>query len=559
MKKVKKYFVRLSVVLLLVGLGSGIYGVSRDYFEISKQVEVFTSLFKKLHTYYVDEINTAKLMRKSIDAMLKSLDPYTVFISESEIEDYRVMTTGEYGGIGAVISKKGPHIQIVEPYEDYPAYEADLRAGDILLEVDGKSVEGKSTQEVSQLLKGQPGTNVNVLIRRPGVDEKMEKSLIRKEVHMPNVPYYGTLEEEKDIGYIRFSSFRQNSSEEVKEALKKLIDEKGIKGVVLDLRGNPGGILNEAVKTVALFVKRGELVVRTKGKVEDWNKEYHTYTSSVDKKIPLVVLVNGHSASASEIVSGAVQDLDRGVVVGRQTFGKGLVQQAKSLPYNAKIKMTIAKYYIPSGRCIQAIDYSNRNENGKTNHVPDSLKRKFKTRHGRAVYDGDGIAPDIKVKEEKPSEIAKSLLAKQLVFDYATFYRNSHDSIAPPADFELSDQEYQEFTAYLKENNYHYTTGTEKELENFKKIASKEQYFAAVENEYAKLKQELEEHKANDLQKYREELKDILEEEIVGRYYYQKGRIKESLEGDPYVEAGVKILKNKEKYYDILKIKPPKR
>ncbi len=543
------------ISLLLITISSFVIGgwrYTNDKFELSKNVEIFVSMLKKLNTYYVDDINTNELMKTGIKAMLKDLDPYTNYIPESKIEDYRMQTTGQYGGIGAVISKRHNYTQIVEPYEGFPAYKADLRAGDIIKKVDGKSIKGKNTNEVSQILKGQPGTEVKVTIDRPGEDEKMTKKLTRQKVKMPNVTYSGVLED-KDIGYIRYKSFRQNSSEEVKKALEDIQEKsEDLSGLILDLRGNPGGILKEAVKTVGLFIEKGKLVVKTKGKIDQWNKEYNTRNSPVAKKLPVTVLVNGSSASASEIVSGAMQDYDRGVVIGQQTYGKGLVQQAKNLPYNSKIKLTIAEYYIPSGRCIQARDISGKDEK----EIADSSKIAFETANGRTVYDADGITPDLKVNPKDYPKIISNLIEERHHFDFATLYRNRHDSIASPSEFEITDKIYDEFKTYLKKQDYQYQTKTEKKIVALKKKAKEENYYGAIKNDINKLKSNLEANKANDLETYQKEISKLLEEEIVMRYYHQDGRIEASLDNDKFVNKAVKILEDKNRYYDILKQAP---
>ncbi len=546
--KIKKISLVSVLFITFCSVVIGGWRYAGDKFAISKNVEIYVSLLKKLHTYYVDQINTGDLVKTGINAMLKDLDPYTKFISESQIEDYRMQTTGEYGGIGAVIGKQGKFIQIREPYEGFPAYNADLRAGDLIKKVDGKSIEGKSTEDVSQILKGEPGTEVNVTIERPGVDKNFTKTLTRQKVKMPNVTYSGMVEGE-NIGYIKYQSFRQNSSEEVKQALQKLKKKSDtLSGLILDLRNNPGGILNEAVKTVSWFIERGKIVVKTKGKIDRWNKEYRTSTGPVAKELPITVLVNGKSASASEIVSGSVQDYDRGVVIGRQTYGKGLVQQAKNLPYNSKIKLTIAKYYIPSGRCIQARDISGKNEE----KIADSSKMAFETENGRTVYDADGITPDVKVQPESYPEIIRNLIREQHHFDFATLYRNRHDSIVPPSEFEITDDIYNEFKAYLKKQDYKYQTATEEKIVALKENAKKENYYDAIKGDLKNLKSNLEANKADDLETYRAEISELLESEIIMRYYHQDGRIKASLDHNDYVQKAVEILNKPERYHEIL-------
>jgi len=403
-KKLKKIGI---IVVLLTLPGLFVFKTADNYFEISKNLQIMSSVVHEVNTYYVDDVEPSKLLRTGIDAMLKSLDPYTDFYSESEIEDYRFMTTGQYGGVGATISKKGEDVVIAEPYEGWPAQKADLRAGDVLIEVDGKTVKGKSTDDVSKLLKGSPNTELKVVIKRLGVEGTMTKTVMRQEIKVKNVPYYGMINDK--IGYIKYSGFRQQSAEEVRDALKNLEKDHNISGLVFDLRGNPGGLLDEAIKTVNVFVDKGQLVVFTKGKMEDWNHQYSTEGEPLDTKIPVVILVDGGSASAAEIVSGSLQDLDRAIVVGANSYGKGLVQTTRPLPYNTQMKITTSKYYIPSGRCIQKIDYAKKDDEGNAYHLPDSLKRAFKTKDGRVVYDGTGIKPDVALPRKKYADVIMSL------------------------------------------------------------------------------------------------------------------------------------------------------
>ncbi len=512
--------------------------VADDYFEISKNLDIFTSVYKEVHTYYVDDVEPGKLMRTGIDAMLESLDPYTNYISEAETEDYRFQITGQYGGIGAVISMKGDYVIVNEPYEGFPAAKADLRAGDILLEADGRSLKGMKTDEVSKILKGSPNTKIKLKIRRNGVD--MDKELTRQEIHVKNVPYYGMINE--STGYIRLSGFTSNAGEEVRNALIDLKKNAGLKGVVLDLRGNPGGLLHEAVNVVNVFVDRNQLVVSTKGKVTDLNRDYKTLNSAVDTQIPLVVLTSRGSASASEIVSGTIQDLDRGVVLGQRTFGKGLVQSTRPLKYGTQMKITTQKYYIPSGRCIQALDYSNRNEDGSVGSVPDSLKKAFKTKSGRKVYDGGGIEPDVKIDADQLSKIAISLLQKQLIFDYAVNFRSKNESIVEARNFQLSETQWNDFLSFIKDKDYAYKTDTEKELDELEEKAKKENYYDALKSNFEKLRAELNHDKQADVLKNKQEIIDLIEEEIVRHYYYQKGRFEIAFSNDNEIKEAVQVL-----------------
>ena len=456
-------------ILLLVLQSVLVVGQNSNNFEISKNLDIYTTLFKELNTNYVDDISSGELIEASIDAMLGSLDPYTIYIPESEVEDFRFITTGQYGGIGSLIHKQGDYVVVTEPYEGKPAQKAGLRAGDKILEIDGKSAKGKSTSDISAILKGQPGTSIKVLFEREGIDEPFEKELTRENVKIDNIPYYGIIGD--NIGYIRLIGFTQKAGKEVKEAFTDLRNNNELKGIILDLRGNGGGLLQEAVDITNIFVDKGKLVVTTKGKLPGKNHSYKTVNVALDKKIPLVVLVNNSSASASEIVAGALQDIDRGVIIGQRTFGKGLVQNVIPLSYNSQAKITVAKYYIPSGRCIQAIDYSKKDDNGNSGKIPDSLITAFKTLNGRTVYDGGGIEPDIEIEPEKLSNISGSLLLKYLFFDYATKFERENLEIDAPDEFIITDEIFNDFVTFISDKNYEYTTKCEETLEKLKQYA----------------------------------------------------------------------------------------
>ncbi|MBE2246382.1 MAG: S41 family peptidase [Candidatus Competibacteraceae bacterium] len=538
--------------MFLAGLTIGmvsILSVGYDhYFEVSKNLEIFSTLFKELDVYYVDEIKPGELTQTGIDAMLQSLDPYTNFIPESEMEDHRLSTTGQYGGIGAVVSKRNDYIVITEPYEGYPAQKAGLMAGDKLLEVNGQSVKGKSTDDVVKLLRGAPNSTVQIVVERQ--NKKMDFNVNREEIKIKNVPYYGIVE--GNIGYIKLKGFTNNAGNDVKDALTSLKQQANLEGVILDLRGNPGGLLREAINVVNVFVERNQLVVSTKGKVDEWNKTYKTLNPAVDLNIPLVVLVNRSSASASEIVSGTIQDLDRGVVIGQRTFGKGLVQSTRPLVYNTQLKVTTSKYYIPSGRCIQALDYSKKNADGSAGTIADSLRNAFKTKIGRIVYDGGGVYPDIQLKPRKYSNVLRTLLSKNLIFDFATQYRYQHASISKASDFRFTDNEYDQFLEFLKDKSYEYTTESEKLLEEFKTTAQKEKYFESIEQEYNILVQKKQQSKNTDVIKFKDEIISFLVDEIVSRYYYQQGRIEASLVTDQDVREAISVLRDKKRYDSIL-------
>ncbi|MEA3495945.1 MAG: S41 family peptidase [Bacteroidota bacterium] len=530
---------------------SSISNATSNHFEISKNLDIYVSLLKELNTYYVDGIDPSALVKASIKAMLKSLDPYTVYYSESDAEDFRFLTTGSYGGIGSMISNTGDYVIFSEPYKGFPASKAGILAGDIILEIDGKDAKGLSNDEISELLKGQPGTEVNVLIKRPFLEKEIIKILTREKIKIENVPYSGMLS--NNVGYISLAGFKRDAGADVKNAFNKLLKEnKQMSGLILDLRGNPGGLLIESVRIAALFVDKGELIVSTKGKVDAWNKTYKTHNAPVSKDIPLVVLINGRSASASEIVAGSLQDLDRAIIIGERSFGKGLVQTQRSLSYNTHLKVTTAKYYIPSGRCIQELDYSHKDEKGKAKKVPDSLVTKYQTRNGRAVIDAKGISPDIEVESEKYPEIIKTLIIERVIFDFATKYRHSHDSIDLPKNFTLSEKEYQEFVDFAKDKEIKYKTSTEKSLKKLKKNAKKEKYFDLISNEYELIIEKLEEHKSDELNHYKNRIKALVENEIVGRYYFQEGKIINRLETDKKIAEALKLFSDLDKYNSIL-------
>lgn len=544
--------IRLYVAVILVGISAfSVYSFSDDYFEISRNLDIFATLFRELNIYYVDETNPGDLMKKGIDDMLASLDPYTNYIPESEIEDYRFMTTGQYGGIGSLIGSRNNEVIITDPYEGFPAQKADLRAGDVIVELDGKPIKGKKNDEVSKLLKGQPKTSVKITIRREGEPNLIDKNVVREEIKIKSVSYSGIID--NDLGYIRLTGFTENAGQEVKNALQALEAKTKLKGLIFDLRGNPGGLLNEAVNIVNIFVNKGVEVVSTKGKAKEWDKTYHALNNPVDTEIPVAVLVNSSSASASEIVSGSLQDLDRGIIIGQRTFGKGLVQTTRPLSYGAQLKVTTAKYYIPSGRCIQALDYSHRNDDGSVGKIPDSLITQFKTKSGRTVYDGGGVMPDFVTDIRQLSPISQSLLLKYLLFDYATMYRNTHPSIAPAKEFHLSDAEYAEFVKWISAKDYDYETKSEKILDEFKTTAEKEKYFSAAAAEFEVLKKKISHDKNADLQKFKDEITELLENEIVSRYYYQSGQIEASFKNDLEIKKATEALKNKDVYSSIMK------
>lgn len=542
----------LGIALLLVvsGLFAFKTNTNDKYFEIQKNLDIFATLFKEVNTYYVDEINPSKLMKTGVDAMLKSLDPYTNYIPEEELADYRTMTTGQYGGIGATIGNRNGKTLVIMPYEGFPAHKAGLKVGDEIVEIDGISLKGKNTSEVSKLLKGVPRTTIKLKIQRMGKGN-IDVTLKRQTIQIDNVPFYDMVA--SDVGYIQLTDFTQGASREVRKALHQL-KGKGAKKVILDLRGNPGGLLSEAINISNLFIERNQEVVSTKGKVKEINQTYRALNRSYDTKTPLIVLTNNRSASASEIVAGVVQDYDRGVLIGQNTFGKGLVQTTRPLAYNSKLKVTMAKYYIPSGRCIQALDYSQHNADGSAKKIADSLKRAFKTKNGRVVYDGNGLAPDVEVKEKVYAPIVNSLLDKGLLFDYANVYASKHPTIKKAEEFKLTEAEYQVFVKWLQNKNYDYVTEVEKSLKTLEKTSKTEKYFSRIKNELGTLKTRVSHNKEKDLTTFKQDIKHLLEIEIVSRYYLTQGLTKVSFREDAELKAALKLFNNMNGYKQALTI-----
>ncbi len=538
MKKSKRNIIIAGTVILLFSVGFTSIG-NKDM-ELVKNLDIYYTLFRELNMFYVDETDPEELVTNSINAMLSSLDPYTTYIPESDMDDFKFQTTGEYGGIGSLIRRSGSYTIVAEPYKGFPADKAGLRAGDKILKVDGKSVKDAEITSVSDRLKGKPGTEMVLTVERYGEEQPVDFTLVREKISINNVPYYGMLDDQ--TGYIRLSSFTTGAGLEVENALKKLKKEEDMKSLVLDLRSNPGGLLIEAVRICNLFVDKGELIVNTKGKVKQWDSEYITQKEPLDKEIPLVVLTNRGSASASEIVAGALQDLDRAVVVGQRTFGKGLVQTSRPLKYNAQLKVTTAKYYIPSGRCIQALDYTNRNDDGSVGTIPDSLISEYETRNGRLVYDGGGVQPDFEVTPEMLSEITLQLYTQNMFFDFASIYRAENSEISDPVSFKLSDSDYASFEAFVESKDFDFKTRSEKALEELAKIAKREKYYELAGDEFAGLEDKLSHNNLKDLETFGKEIRQILGEEIINRYYYQEGRILAQLQEDPQLEKAVQIL-----------------
>jgi len=550
----KKYVI---ILCLLIG-AFFTFNFSQDYFEVSKNLDVFNTLYRELNIAYVDETKPGQLMKTGIDAMLASLDPYTNYYTENDIEDYRFMTTGEYGGIGAIIQDVDKKLIVIEPYEGFSAFKAGLRAGDQIIAINDINVTNSKTDDISSLLKGQAGTTIKLKVLKLGQTIPTDFNLIREEIKIKSVPYYNMLNAE--VGYIKLSSFTDNCSVEVKDAFMKL-RELNCKSLVIDLRGNPGGLLHEAVNIVNFFVEKSNEIVYTKGKVQEWNKEYVSLYNPVDTKMPLVVLVDNYSASASEIVAGALQDLDRAVVIGQRTYGKGLVQQVRDLTYNTKLKVTVAKYHIPSGRCIQALDYTHKDEEGRVDNVPDSLITAFKTKHGRIVYDGAGILPDVKTEVVKYADITTTLLSKNYIFSYVNEYLVKHPSYKVKAnEVAFSDADYLDFVAYLKDKDCNYKTQFDTDLEELKKTVLEDKSFSSIKLEFDALLLRIAENKKTDLVRYKNEIKYFIQEELASRFEFQKGRIEADLTNDLDVLEAKKLLVDFQKLNSILTVieKPTK-
>ena len=527
---------------------SPVYSQSNG-FETLKNLEIMDQIYEHLDLYFVDEPKDGKLAKTAIDAMLKELDPYTVYYHESNIEDYRLLTTGQYGGIGALIRKMGDYTFIAEPYEDCPAAKSGIKAGDKILSIDGKNMAKKSTDEVSDALKGPKGTSIEVEIERKG--EGIKKiTIARDEIKIPDVPYFGMLKGE--VGYVKLNSFTQTASADVKNAIQKL-QADGAKQLVLDLRGNGGGLLIEAVKIVNFFVPKNQVVVTTKGRVKEENRVYTTLEEPFVQDMPLAVLIDGGSASASEIVSGALQDLDRAVIIGETSFGKGLVQRTYDLKYGSKIKITIAKYYTPSGRCVQRLEYYDKESNAKAKEIPDSLLKTFQTKNGRNVIDGRGIEPDVKIEIPDYSRLTAVLMTSNCIFNYATDYVLSHPTIAKAEEFKLSEGEYQAFQKYALAQEFNYTTASEESLKKMKETAEKEGYFEEIKSDYEDMIAKVTPSKERDLVKFKAEISELLENEIISRYYFQKGRTVASLKNDIMVQKAIEVLTNSTQLNTILK------
>ena len=527
--------------------------VNEHSFKISKNLTIFNSVLRELDMFYVDTLSYNKMMKTTIDNMLEKLDPYTVYLPEEETEDLTFMTTGEYAGIGALIMKKDKLICISEPYEGMPAQRNGVRAGDVIIEVDGEEVENLSVSEVSALLKGTPNTMIKLKLKRLGEKKLIEKEFLREKIQVNPVSYSAKVADK--VGYVMLNEFTDRAALELKNAVSELVKQDKIESLVLDIRNNGGGLIDEAVKIVGFFVPKGTDVVTTKGKNKESDRTYKTPVEPVFPQLKLVLLANRSSASASEIVAGSIQDLDRGVIVGERTFGKGLVQNIRPLNYGGHLKVTTAKYYIPSGRCIQALDYSHRNEDGSVGHIPDSLTSEFKTHNGRIVRDGGGIVPDTITKDDRKINIAYYIFAQNLYFDFATLYVLQHPNIAAPSEFTLSDVDFKAFTDYLVEKKFTYTTQTEKSYNALLEMAQYEGLDKQAKAEFTALKTKLMPDITKNIADNKTEVTELLSLEIIKRYYYQKGEIQFSLRTDKDLKVALNLLKPEGKYLKTLNIK----
>lgn len=534
-----------------------IHGRSEDpYFEISKNLDIYTNLFKELNTYYVDPIEPGKLVKTGVDAMLDDLDPYTNYITESDIEDYEFMTTGKYGGIGANMHRKGDDIYIGDVYENSPAQKAGLHPGDVVVMVDNQLIKGKTIDDLSLLLKGSPGTQITMKIKDAYTGVESQKIITRGEIEITSVPYATLLGPQKNIAYVKLTQFTQGCARMVRDAYDSLQKvQPSLKGLVLDLRNNPGGLVDEAVNICNIFVDRNQVVVTTRGKIPDMDKEYKTAGTVWNKDLPLTVIVNKSSASASEIVAGTIQDLDRGVIIGERSYGKGLVQVTRPLGFNAHLKLTIARYYTPSGRCIQALDYTHRNADHTVSAFADSMKKTFYTHNGRKVLSAGGIEPDVKIKDDPTSMIAMALYSKNFLFDYATDYAGKHKTIAEPSKFSLTEAEFADFIKWLDKKDYSYKTETELELDSLQAKAVKEKYYDESKKEFDALKTKLSHDKKQDLLKNKDAVRYMLENEIVSRYYYYRGRVAHNMQHDNDLDKALALIGQPQDYESLLKVK----
>ena len=549
MKVKKRYIFSLVIIASLVGMS--FTPPAERYFEIARNLDIFASLFKEVNALYVDEVNPNKLMRTGIDAMLNSLDPYTNYIPEDEVEDFRTINTGQYGGIGAITRQINKRTVVTMIYEGYPAARNGLKVGDEIIKMDDIVLSKLTLEEANHLMRGQIGTTVKLTVKRPGVANPVTLDFKRERVKVSNVPYFGMVS--SDVGFVQLSDFTPDAGKEVKNAVIAL-KEKGAKSIILDLRGNPGGLLLEAVNICNIFLPKGNLVVSTKGKVEDSNFIYQTTATPVDTEIPVAVLINRGSASASEIVAGTLQDYDRAVIIGEKSYGKGLVQLPRMLSYNSQVKITTAKYYTASGRCIQVLDYTHRRADGSVGAVPDSLKKPFKTTHNRTVYDGGGIDPDITTNSAEASAITQALYSEGFLFDYATDYYVKHPTIVAAKDFALTDGEYNDFVSWMKSKKYTYQSPLEVQLTLVTEEAKRERSIDELKPQLDKLKAMVTDRRKNDLVNFKDQIRGLLEEDIVAHYYLERGATEVSFKSDQDIRKSIGILNDAPGYKKMLNL-----
>jgi carboxyl-terminal processing protease len=546
----------LLVWILLTSLSSPLFAnpiEEKKDFEISKNFDILHALFRELDQFYVDSVRPEKTLKNAINGLMSSYDPYTNYMAETETDELKFITTGEYGGVGAIIGQRNGKVIVLEPYGGLAAQKAGLTYGDELLEIGGVKMTGADTERASELLKGQPGTEVKVVFKREGMKKPVEKIIKRELILINQVTWHGLVSDK--VGYINLGGFTNKSSQEVQAALMDL-KKKGAEKLILDIRGNGGGLLEEAVSVCNLFVPKGREIVSTRGKIHQWDRTYKTTREPVDTMMPLIVMVNSGSASSSEIVAGALQDLDRAVILGTRTFGKGLVQTTRSVPYNGILKITTAKYYIPSGRCIQAIDYAHRNEDGSVGRIPDSLTHEFRTRAGRLVRDGGGIIPDIECLDDRGADITYDLMDSLYFFEFANQYFRKHEKIAPVSEFKLSETDFSDFIAYVKGRGFLYTSSSQKMLDRLKEVLDKDNLTPLVEPELAALRSKLDRDLDAEFQTYRDEIELLLSSEIVSRYYFQAGELEQSLKFDPSLKRSNELFMDMDLYSKTLQKKP---
>ncbi|MDY4513275.1 MAG: S41 family peptidase [Paludibacteraceae bacterium] len=541
---------RIATYILAIMCTIGMHAQDK-YARIANSLEIYNAVMRELSINYVDTIDYEQISQAGINYMLQKLDPYTTFFAESEEDALKMMTTGTYGGIGAIISRQGANILIAEPYEGMPAQRHDIRAGDIIVEVDGKSTKGLQTGDVSQMLRGQQGTEVELLLQRPGEKKTFRKKIIREVIQINPVEYYGMLTD--TIGYIALRDFTDKAYNEVRDAVIDLTKNHNMRKLIIDLRSNGGGLVSEAVNIAGLFVPRHTHIVSTKGLQPQSHQEYVTSNEPLLPDLPLMVLINSASASASEILAGALQDLDRAIVVGERSYGKGLVQSLRPLPHNTYLKVTTAKYYIPSGRCVQAIDYAKRNSDGSIQRIPDSLTHEFTTRNGRKVRDGGGIMPDSTLKRRDDCNIVYELYVRNLFFDYATNYARTHKSIAAPERFALTDAEYDDFINYVKAQNFTYELQSAQMLDEVRQVVQAEGYATDADTLLAQLATTLKPDIDRDLRHFRQSIEEVLGSEIVKRYYFQKGTVAYELRFDQWLHQAIDLFNDDRRCADILK------